>query len=59
LDTEIFGLETLLAADKGRHPNTSKPSTKDQNKLRKGIFILTLAVKYVSGVSEFVHSEFS
>jgi hypothetical protein len=31
LDTEIFEWETLLAADKGRQPNTGKPSTQDQD----------------------------
>jgi hypothetical protein len=35
----------LLAVDKSQQPNTNKPSTEDQNKLIKGIFILTLAVK--------------
>jgi len=37
--------ETRVAADKGQHPNTSKLSKQDQNKLRKGILILTQAVK--------------
>jgi len=37
LDTEIFEWGTLLAADKGLQPNTSKPSTQDQNKLRKEV----------------------
>jgi len=35
LDIEIFEGDILLAADKGRQPNTSKPYTQDQNKLRK------------------------
>jgi hypothetical protein len=43
--TEIFEWETLLAADKGWQPNTSEASAQDQNELRKGIFILTLAFK--------------
>jgi len=59
LDTEIFGSETLLAVHKGLEPNTNKPSTQDQNKLRKGIFILTLSVKYASGISKVVHSDIS
>jgi hypothetical protein len=33
-----------VAADKGLQPNTSKPSTQDQNKLRKRILISILAV---------------
>ena len=37
LDTEIFKWETRLAADKGLQPSTSRPSTQDQNKIRKGI----------------------
>jgi hypothetical protein len=44
-DTEIFDWETLLAADEGRQPNTSKPSNQDQNKLKKGIFIPTLTIQ--------------
>jgi hypothetical protein len=35
--------ETLLVANKGRQPNTSKISIQDQNKLRNFFFILTLA----------------
>jgi len=35
LDTEIFEWETLLAADKGREPNKSKPSTYDQKYNKK------------------------
>jgi hypothetical protein len=57
LDTEIFEWETQLAADKGRQPNTSKRSTQDQNELRKGIFIMTLAVNSASCVSEVAHIE--
>jgi hypothetical protein len=38
-------------------PNTSKPSTEYQNKLRKVTVVLTLAVKLAGGVSKFVHSE--
>ena len=46
-----------FAEHKGLQPNTSEPSTQDQYKLRKGIFILTLGVKQASGVSKIVHSE--
>jgi len=35
---EIFESEIRLAADKRRQSNTSKSSTQDQNKPRKGIF---------------------
>jgi len=45
LDAEIFEWETTLAADKGLQPNTSKLSAQDQNKIRKGIFKLNLAVR--------------
>jgi len=40
LDTGIFEWENLLAANKGRQPNTSKISIQDQNKLRKGLFYI-------------------
>jgi len=46
-----------LAAHKGLQPNTSKPSTQDQNKRRKGILILTPAVKQASGVSNVVDGD--
>jgi hypothetical protein len=55
LDTEIFEFKTGLATDKGLQRNTSRTSTRAQNKLRKIMFILTLAVKQERGVSEVVH----
>jgi hypothetical protein len=41
---EIFESETLLAAEKGRQPITSNPSTKKKINQQKEFFILTTKV---------------
>jgi hypothetical protein len=55
LDTKIFEQESRLVADKGLQPSKQTFHPK-QNKLRKGIRILVLAIKKESSVREVVHS---
>jgi len=49
LDTKIFEQESRLVADKGLQPSKQTFHPK-QNKLRKGIRILVLAIKKESSV---------
>ena len=52
---EIFELESQLVADKGLQPNKQTFHPR-QNKLRKGIGILTLAFKKKCSVNDVVHN---
>jgi hypothetical protein len=55
LDTEIFEWESRLAADKDLQPGM-QTFYRRQNKLRKGIGILMLALKKENGVREVLPS---